>query len=256
MRTTLDASLHVSLVVAWVGACLKSDAAQAFIAVQPTTGGTLALRSSLASLTYASRPGGIPIQMSCTDGFPSEQSVCSREGFLCSVGSAGLVLASLGGLTSPAAAEDYYDEALGVKFEVPSGWERGEAQISGRRKVVIYSSPKTPGANAFVVYTPVRSDFTNLGSMGTLDEVSKTVLPEGKGVSSRMLESFRAGSSYVYDYIVNQEERPETHIRTAWVLLPDAGLLLTVSAQCNEQDHKNLAPDLSKIVSSLKTERK
>ncbi|CAN0297219.1 unnamed protein product, partial [Ectocarpus fasciculatus] len=62
--------------------------------------------------------------------------------------------------------------------QVPDGWERSDAEISGRRKIVVYTSPTTPGANAFVAYTPARGDFTTLGSFGTLDQVSKTVLPE------------------------------------------------------------------------------
>lgn len=51
------------------------------------------------------------------------------------------------------------------------------------------------------------------GSFGTLDEVSKTVLPEADGVSSRMVNSYTSKNSYVYDYIVNQQGRPEKHIK-------------------------------------------
>lgn len=51
------------------------------------------------------------------------------------------------------------------------------------------------------------------GSFGTLDEVSKTVLPEADGVSSRMVNSYTSKSSYVYDYVVDQEGRPEKHIK-------------------------------------------
>lgn len=53
------------------------------------------------------------------------------------------------------------------------------------------------------------------GSFGTLDEVSKTVLPEAEGVSSRMVNSYTSKSCYVYDYVVNQQGRPEKHIKVS-----------------------------------------
>lgn len=56
-----------------------------------------------------------------------------------------------------------------------------------------------------------------LGSFGTLDEVSKTVLPEADGVSSRMVNSYTSKNSYVYDYIVNQQGRPEKHIKARYL---------------------------------------
>lgn len=51
------------------------------------------------------------------------------------------------------------------------------------------------------------------GSFGTLDEVSKTILPEAEGVSSRLVDSYTVKNYYVYDYIVNQQGRPEKHIK-------------------------------------------
>lgn len=51
--------------------------------------------------------------------------------------------------------------------QVPDGWERKDAEISGRRKLIVYTSPKNPGANAFVAYTPARGDFTTLGGFPT-----------------------------------------------------------------------------------------
>lgn len=51
------------------------------------------------------------------------------------------------------------------------------------------------------------------GSFGTLDEVSKTVLPEGEGISSKLVDAYTVNKSYVYDYIVTQEGRPRKHIK-------------------------------------------
>lgn len=46
-----------------------------------------------------------------------------------------------------------------------------------------------------------------------MDEVSKTILPEGEGVSSRLVDAYTVKNCYVYDYIVNQQGRPEKHIK-------------------------------------------
>ena len=51
------------------------------------------------------------------------------------------------------------------------------------------------------------------GSFGTLDEVSKTILPEAEGVKSRLVDSYSSTNTYVYDYVVDQEGRPEKHIK-------------------------------------------
>lgn len=52
-----------------------------------------------------------------------------------------------------------------LRAQVPEGWERNDSEISGRRKIVIYTNPKASGANAFVAYTPARGDFTSLGKL-------------------------------------------------------------------------------------------
>lgn len=68
----------------------------------------------------------------------------------------------------------------------------------------------------------VTLDWLNVctGSFGTLDEVSKTVLPEAEGVKSRMVESYTVKNYYVYDYIVSQDGRPEKHIKVMGCIVP------------------------------------
>lgn len=60
--------------------------------------------------------------------------------------------------------------------KTPEGWERGETQISGRRKIIVYTSPNDPSANAFVAYTPVRGDFTSLGMYVVAEPLSRSEL--------------------------------------------------------------------------------
>eukprot|EP00903_Cladosiphon_okamuranus_P019578 g18006.t1 len=175
----------------------------------------------------------------------------SRLDFLRSTGGALTVAAGAPLLPKASNAEVFTDDVLGFKMDVPDGWERKDAEISGRRKLIVYTSPKTPGTNAFVAYTPARGDFTTLGSFGTLDEVSKTVLPEAEGVSSRMVNSYTSKNSYVYDYIVNQQGRPEKHIKTIWILFPDQGQLATITAQCNESDYPAMGKSIDDLIASV-----
>ncbi|CAM9273714.1 unnamed protein product, partial [Hapterophycus canaliculatus] len=182
---------------------------------------------------------------------PSTSATASRLEFLRGAGA--VVTAAAGFALLPAAsrAETFTDDILGFKFDVPDGWERNDSEISGRRKIVIYTNPKAPGVNAFVAYTPARGDFTSLGSFGTLDEVSKTVLPEAEGVSSRMVNSYTSKSCYVYDYIVNQQDRPEKHIKTIWALFPAQGQLATITAQCNEDDYATMGKTIDALIASV-----
>lgn len=76
------------------------------------------------------------------------------------------------------------------------------------------------------------------GSFGSLDEVSKTVLPEGEGVTSTLVDSYRQGASYVYDYIVTQKDRPETHIK---VISPNITVLCTISRTFRDRFVRALA---------------
>lgn len=54
-----------------------------------------------------------------------------------------------------------------------------------------------------------------IGSFGTLDEVSKTILPEADGVKSNMVDSYTSKNAYVYDYVVDQNGRPKKHIKVS-----------------------------------------
>ncbi|CAN0358739.1 unnamed protein product, partial [Scytosiphon promiscuus] len=99
--------------------------------------------------------------------------------------------------------------------------------------------------------TNLKPSIQNTGSFGTLDEVSKTVLPEAEGVSSRMVNSYTSKSCYVYDYIVNQQGRPEKHIKTIWALFPAQGQLATITAQCNENDYATMGKTIDALIASV-----
>ncbi|CAM9740174.1 unnamed protein product [Pylaiella littoralis] len=66
-----------------------------------------------------------------------------------------------------------------------------------------------------------------------------------------MVNSYTSKSSYVYDYVVDQEGRPEKHIKTIWVLFPEKGQLATITAQCNESDYATVGKSIDALIASV-----
>ncbi len=106
---------------------------------------------------------------------PSKET---RRGFL-SLSWDATFIASTSILLGPRAAfaeEDLVDyEDLECKFsiKVPTGWEKTVQSLPDRRKIVLYFKPDSDQKTfLFFAYTPLRSDFTSLGSFGSVDEVS------------------------------------------------------------------------------------
>lgn len=134
--------------------------------------------------------------LACTSYSPSqpsralqdESSVATRRSFLSS-SSAGAFLGMGSMVLSPfgASAEDdlveYQDATWKFAVKVPSGWEKSIQSLPDRRKIDLYIKP---GSNQktliFIAYTPVRADFTSLGSFGSVDEVSCIASVVGCGV--------------------------------------------------------------------------
>jgi hypothetical protein len=69
---------------------------------------------------------------------------------------------------------NYEDEQCKFSMKVPSTWEKSTQSLPDRRKIVLYVKPDSDKKSlVFVAYTPVRSDFTSLGSFGSVDEVAQ-----------------------------------------------------------------------------------
>lgn len=103
----------------------------------------------------------------------------SRRGFLSSASAAVLATAPI--LLGPQyvfAEEDlvdYQDAECKFSIKVPSGWEKSVQSLPDRRKIVLFVKPGSEQKTfVFVAYSPVRSDFTSLGSFGSVDEVSRS----------------------------------------------------------------------------------
>jgi hypothetical protein len=106
-----------------------------------------------------------------------ESSIETRRGFLASASAA--ALASTSWLIGPqiAGAEedlvDYQDADCKFSIKVPAGWEKSVQSLPDRRKIVLFFKPGSEQKTLmFIAYSPVRSDFTSLGSFGSVDEVS------------------------------------------------------------------------------------
>jgi hypothetical protein len=68
---------------------------------------------------------------------------------------------------------DYQDADYGFKMKVPSDWQASVQALPDRRKIALYIKPNSDQKTlVFLAYTPIRADFTSLGSFGSVDEVS------------------------------------------------------------------------------------
>jgi hypothetical protein len=101
-------------------------------------------------------------------------NLSSRRNILASA--AALATSSFWVDTSRAAEDgliDYKDADYGFKMKVPSDWDASVQALPDRRKIALYIKPNSDQKTlVFFAYTPIRADFTSLGSFGSVDEVS------------------------------------------------------------------------------------
>ena len=100
----------------------------------------------------------------------------TRRGFLAAATAAALTptLFLLGPQAAHAGEDlvDFQDAECKFSIGVPAGWEKTVQNLPDRRKIVLFFKPDSDMKTlVFVAYTPVRSDFTSLGSFGSVDEV-------------------------------------------------------------------------------------
>lgn len=144
-------------------------------------------------------------------------------------------------------------------------------ELPDRRKIVFFVDPTTADASSkkdddksllFIAYTPVRDDFTSIGSFGTVEQVAQmTILPKGEiaGVSgneSQMLKSESRKAGYFFDYVVKVEGQPKRHFRTIFTLVKGAtggagSVLVTLTAQSTEARYPEVKDLYDKVVGSF-----
>jgi PsbP len=156
----------------------------------------------------------------------------------------------------------YVDEACKFSISLPSDWTESVQTLPDRRKIVLYIKPNSDQKTlVFLAFTPVRDDYTSLGSFGSADEVAEaTILPKStlagvQGVESKMLSVESKKQSYMFDYVTEVPPQPNTHFRTIFTLKQGAtggagNVLVTITAQAPESDYATVKPLFDKIIDS------
>ena len=161
--------------------------------------------------------------------------------------------------------EEFSDSRYDVSFGVPEGWKALPQELADGRRLVLASDPTDDSNNIFVAYTPIRPDYSSLGSFGTIDFVASTVIPQcgpngqcsfanGDLVEGRMLSSETIKGCYVYDYTIEQSRGPKRHLRSLFTIKADgaASILVGLTAQCLEGKYAELAPTFKAVIASFK----
>jgi len=162
--------------------------------------------------------------------------------------------------------ETYTDSRYGVSFGLPAGWTAVPQQLADGRRLVIASDPKEESSNVFIAFTPIRPDYSSLGSFGTIDYVANTVLPQcgdlsyacsferGDGVDAKMLSQASTKGNYIYDYSIEQKGGPKRRLQSLFTIQADEGssILVGLTAQCLDDRYAGLAPTFKEVISSYK----
>jgi PsbP len=157
-----------------------------------------------------------------------------------------------------------YNDALhGFSIAIPSTWSKSETELNDRRKIVVWGDPNDAKTALFIAYTPVRDDFTSLGSFGAVDQVAaQTILPKAElagqeAVQAKMIAAVSAKQAYLFDYTqAIVDIQPPTHFRTIFTLQQGAtggagAVLVTITLQTPEERYAaSLKPLFDKIIDS------
>lgn len=152
-----------------------------------------------------------------------------------------------------------------VSFGLPSGYKAEPQELPDGRRLVTATDPDDLDTNVFIAFTPIRPDYSSLGSFGTIDFVASTVLPQcgdlsygcsferGDGIDSKMLEQSAFKGNYVYDYTIQQKGGPKRHLRSLFAVKADGGasVLVTLTAQCLEPKHDAMKATFKAVLESF-----
>lgn len=161
------------------------------------------------------------------------------------------------------ATVSYTDSVHGFTVQVPSKWEKSTRMLPDRRSLEFWSDPSDAQRTfMFIAYTPVRDDFTSLGSFGSVDQVAaQSILPKGKfsgeDTESVMLSATSAKQAYFFDYTQSVPDvLPKTHFRTIFTLVQGAtggagAVLVTLTLQTPEERYtEELKPLFDSVIDS------
>ena len=115
-----------------------------------------------------------PASKATTTEIPSSTGDMSRRDlFFATAAATSMAVVNPLGAIAADTLIDYKDETVGFNLKVPSDWESSVQSLPDRRKIQLFIKPNSNQKTLlFFAYTPVRDDFTSLGSFGSVDEVS------------------------------------------------------------------------------------
>jgi hypothetical protein len=165
--------------------------------------------------------------------------------------------------TAAPTLEKYEDTQCKFSINLPSEWTKSIQTLPDRRTITLYFKPDSDQKTLiFLAKTPVRDDFTSLGSFGSVDEVAQsTILPKGElagveGVKAQMLSAVAKKQAYFFDYVQTVPSQPETHFRTIFALANNANVggagnvLVTITAQAPQADYGTVQSLFDEIINS------
>lgn len=157
----------------------------------------------------------------------------------------------------------YKNTQCGFQVQIPSAWEKSEQSLPDRRNIDFFVDPLGSSETlVFIAYTPVRDDFTSLGSFGSVDQVGQmTILPKGRiaGIENNesvMLSAESKRNAYFFDYTVTVDEQIKRHFRSIFYLSAGGtggagSVLVTLTAQTPQSRYDEMKPIFDQIMDSF-----
>eukprot|EP00291_Cryptomonas_curvata_P014587 CAMPEP_0172155042 /NCGR_PEP_ID=MMETSP1050-20130122/2398_1 /TAXON_ID=233186 /ORGANISM="Cryptomonas curvata, Strain CCAP979/52" /LENGTH=205 /DNA_ID=CAMNT_0012823881 /DNA_START=174 /DNA_END=791 /DNA_ORIENTATION=- len=149
----------------------------------------------------------------------------SRRSFLFGLSAIGLAASAK---TLPAMADSlngtlFEDTDRGFTLSIPPGWIQGTAEFPGasksptRPRIVSYLNPDEKDVNIAVVSYYVQPDQSKLGSLGTIEDVARTILGTEYNLDAEMFSQQQRdvgnGPAYIFDYRIDKR-----HLLTVFTL--------------------------------------
>ena len=137
-------------------------------------------------------------------------------------------------------------------FSVPSSWTKLSGGDVGGRTLLLYADPENADTNAFALITPIRGDYTSLGSFGNLETVQATVMPPADDIDYEVIKAEASTGKYIYEYTIAVPDQPKRHLTTIFMVVADC--IVTFNFQAKASDYTPAVGKLgAQIASTFKT---
>eukprot|EP00978_Attheya_sp_CCMP212_P031876 scaffold122092_cov33-Attheya_sp.AAC.1 len=174
-----------------------------FVVLGALLGGAEAFSSMMARRAFSSSLVRMQMMIPDEESFVSNQQAegVSRRNLFVDATAAAVSLSvlssSMVGVANAASTakaaklEPYTDDICGFQVSVPAGWDKSEQALPDRRRISLFIDPSSTGDDdkslVFIAYTPIRDDFTQLSSFGSVDQASLCYVMNKAATKSRAL---------------------------------------------------------------------